>query len=73
LRGKQREKVLPPENKQSLFSLIKGHDEILPGHSSLSEGRYLHLVLEKSTEKPNLSERTLARSKSEPAPPALNK
>ena len=42
---------------------MQGHKEMLPGHSSLSVGRCLHLVLEKSTENPNLSERTFALSK----------
>ena len=60
--------MLPPEVKQSSFPLMKGQDAMLPGHSSLSDGKYLHLMLEKSTEKPNLSESTLALSKSEPAP-----
>jgi len=72
-RGKRREKVLPPEDKHSSFPFMKGHKDILPGHSSVSLRRCTHLLLEKSMEKLNLLERTLARSKSAPEPPALKK
>ena len=65
--------MLPPEERHSSFDWIKGQDEIVPGHSGLSDDRYLHLLLEKSIENPNRSEKTLVLSKSEPVPPALNK
>ena len=32
LSGKNSEKLLPPEDRQSSFFPIKVHDEILPGH-----------------------------------------
>jgi hypothetical protein len=70
-RGSLTEKVLPPDEKHSDSSLIKGHDEILPGHISVSSGMYLQRVLSKSKENPNLSENAFALSRSEPDPPAL--
>jgi hypothetical protein len=51
------EKVLPPEEKHSDFSVINGHREIFPGQISVSLGMNLQRVLLKSTEKPYLSEK----------------
>ncbi len=43
--GKETQKVLPPEERQSSGPRQWGHAEILPGQTSLSAGRCTHRLL----------------------------
>ena len=59
------------DERQPARSRICRQSETLPGHRLVSRGMYLQRVLSNSTPKPNRSENSFMRNKSNPAPPAL--